>query len=356
MSALLPVCAESAYPTSTAGARVRVAAFAPFLREHGVDLSFVSHLSREEYRTLSSPGRRLAKARVIARSLVRVATRPRHPDGITMAHRLLSLVPVPGSDPPAQIDVYDFDDALFLGLSVSTENRWLRGLKRESQRCRQYLRSAGLVIAGNDYLASYARCHARQVEIVPSCVDPTSQEVRRHGDVEVLTVGWMGSASTSIYLHEVLPVFRRINRDRIRMKLVAVGAVGLPSEPWIEQRPWSLESEAEELAGFDVGIMPLPDDPWTRGKCGYKLLRYYAAGVPAVASPVGVNRELLDGGAGLGAASSDEWRTALEELATDVGARREAGSVGRKLVEADYSYQRWAPELAAMLASGGDRR
>ncbi|HEV2125775.1 MAG TPA: glycosyltransferase [Chloroflexota bacterium] len=267
-----------------------------------------------------------------------------------MVHRLLSLVPLPAHDPPTQVDVYDFDDALFHG-SISSQNYSFRFLKRERERCRAYLSRARLVLAGNAYLASYAQGHARRVEILPSCVDPSAQPLRRHAGVEIVTVGWMGSGSTVPYLLEILPVFQAINRGAVRMKLVTVGAGTLPAQPWLEQHQWTLESEARLLASFDVGIMPLPDDPWTRGKCGYKLLQYFAAGVPAVASPVGVNRALLDRGGGIAVRSTDEWRAALEQFARDASARHQAGLQGRKLVESEYSYQRWAPELAGLLRS-----
>lgn len=347
---VLAVDAESAYPTTTPGPRVRVATYAPFLRDHAVELRFSSHLSTSEYRVLSSAGHRVAKARLIAASTVRVARKARPTDTPLMVHRLLSLVPIPGRDPPAHVAVYDFDDALFHG-SISSQNRSFRMLKRESERCHAYLRRARLVLAGNAYLASYARAYARRVEILPSCVDPASQPLRRHADAEIVTVGWIGSPSTAAYLQTILPVFADLNRDRVRLKLVTVGAGPLPPEPWLEQLPWTGESEAALLASFDIGVMPLPDTPWTRGKCGYKLLQYCAAGVPAVANPVGVNREILANGGGIAARSSADWKRALELFAADSAARREAGLQGRALVEREYSYQRWAPELAAMLRS-----
>ncbi|MEJ7785287.1 MAG: glycosyltransferase, partial [Solirubrobacteraceae bacterium] len=293
---------------------------------------------------------RSAKAAVVARCAARVARRSRPPDALVMAHRLLSLVPVPTRDPPSRLDVYDFDDALF-HRSMSTQHRVFRAFKREAERCEAHLRKAALVLAGNEYLASHAISRARRVEVVPSCVDPWLQPLRRHADVDVLTVGWLGSHSTAAYLQEVLPVFGAINRGRKRMKLLTMGASALPQEPWLEQHPWKLENERSMLSSIDVGIMPLPDDPWTRGKCGYKLVQYYAAGVPAIASPVGVNQMLLRRGGGISANSPQEWRSALEALCEDAQARREAGLLGRKLVEAEYSYQRWTPELAAMLQS-----
>ena len=350
VAAVLRVAAESAYPTLAPGPRVRVAAYAPFVARHGIELSFHSHVSDDEYRVLSGPDRRLAKTAVVARCAARVARRTRPADALVMAHRLLSLVPVPTRDPPARLDVYDFDDALFCD-SISTQHGAFRALKREGERCEAHLRAARLVLAGNQYLASHAMLRAGRVEVVPSCVDPGTQPLRRHADVEVPTFGWLGSRSTAPYLHQVLGVFRAINRATVRMRLVTMGAGRLPAEPWLEQRPWKLEREAAMLSSIDAGIMPLPDDPWTRGKCGYKLVRYYAAGIPAVASPVGVNRALLRCGGGLAATTAKEWEAALESLAEDAGARREMGMAGRRLVEAEYSYQRWAPELAAMLRS-----
>src|SRR5205823_9768219 len=123
-------------------------------------------------------------------------------------------------------------------------------------------------------------------------------------------------------------------------------AAALPVSRWLVQRPWSLEREAADLAEFDVGIMPLPDTPWAKGKCGYKVLQYFAAGVPAVASPVGVSTRLVGDDRGKLAQSDRDWRAALAELASDGAARRQMGSAGRQLVEREYSYQRWTPELA----------
>ncbi len=118
---------------------------------------------------------------------------------------------------------------------------------------------------------------------------------------------------------------------------------------WIEHRPWSVETQASDLASFDVGIMPLPDTDWTRGKAGYKLLQYFSAGVPAVASPVGVNADFVADGRGISATTDDEWERALVDLLADATARRERGLAAREFVERSYSYQRWAPDLAAML-------
>ena len=143
----------------------------------------------------------------------------------------------------------------------------------------------------------------------------------------------------------------QLNRNRLRAILVLVGADPTIRAPWIEHRPWSLVTENNDLASFDIGIMPLPDTEWARGKCGYKVLQYFAAGVPAVASPVGVTPELIGQDRGMLAASPEDWRVALEQLIADAEERGQRGAAARQFAERHYSYQRWAPELARLLRS-----
>ena len=156
----------------------------------------------------------------------------------------------------------------------------------------------------------------------------------------------------------MLPAFARLNRDRLRARLVLVGADPALRAPWIEHRPWSLDSERDDLASFDLGIMPLPDSEWARGKCGYKALQYFSAGVPAIASPVGVARELVgeDGERGALASSPEEWHAALERLAADAAERARMGRRGararraRLLLPALGSAARGAAPLGRMTA------
>jgi glycosyltransferase involved in cell wall biosynthesis len=348
----LRILGETAYPAIVPSARVRVAGFAPFLDEHGVVLEHRPALTDHEYGVLASRAPAWRKAAVLARSAARAAGR-RSPHDLLLVHRLRLLTPLPGLDPPRHLDVYDLDDALFLG-SAATANRRFAWAKQEARRCVAALRRARLVIAGNGFLASRAREHARRVEVVPSCVDPERQPARVHADAEVVTIGWIGSSSTSPYLALVLPVIARLHERGVGVRLVTVGADLPLREPWLESRPWSLARQPDDLASFDIGVMPLPDTEWARGKCGYKLLQYFSAGVPAVASPVGVTRELLADGRGELATTREEWEAALLGLVADTAQRRERGAAGRLFVRERFSYQRWAPELAALLkATGG---
>jgi len=327
-----------------------MASFAPFLREGGVELDVRPTLTDCEYGVISSRASALRKSCVLTAALSRSLLRRRPEHDLLLVHRLRLISPIPGFDPPRSLDVYDFDDALYLGSSTAA-NRRFRWVKQEGRRCVRYMKRARLVIAGNVFLADYARRHAARVEVVPTCVDPDRQELRVHEQDEVAVVGWIGSQTTSAYLTSILPVFERINRDRLRARLVLVGADTALEAPWIEHRPWSLATESSDLASFDIGIMPLPDTEWARGKCGYKVLQYFAAGVAAVASPVGVAPELIGQDRGLLAASSEDWRASLEQLIADVQERRQRGAAARRFVEHHYSYQRWAPELASLLRS-----
>jgi glycosyltransferase involved in cell wall biosynthesis len=348
-SSHVPVVAETAYPVEAPGPRVRIVSFAPHLAEHGVRLVYRPTLTDAEYTTINSGSSSTAsKAHAIARGALRTTRLAAERDALHLVHRLRFLTPLPGVEPMRRLDVYDFDDALFIGATMPWHRR-LSWLKREAERCRTYIARARLVFAGNEYLADYARTIASRVEVVPSCIDPRVQPQRSHEEREPVRVGWIGSASTSPYVDQVLSPVARINADRVRAKLVLIGATQKIVAPWIEHAPWSIDTEAGELASFDIGLMPMPDTPWTRGKCGYKVLQYFAAGVPAIASPVGVAKSMVTPERGRLASSEGEWLRALEELISDWQIRQALGSAGRAFVERAYSYQRWAPWVAALL-------
>jgi glycosyltransferase involved in cell wall biosynthesis len=332
-----------------ASARVRVASFVPFLRPHRVALTYSPALTGADYSVLASHGGLARKAATVARAAGRAVLRPQPGHDLLLVHRLRLLTPLPGFDPPRRLDLYDIDDALFVPFTAV--NRRFSWVKQEISRCIACLRRSRLVLAGNPFLADHARQHARRVEVLPSCVDPSRQPVRAHHEQRMVTVGWIGSPTTSPYLRSVLPVFARLNSRQVRAKLVLVGADRTVTAPWIEHQPWSLDTEPAQLASFDIGIMPQPDDDWARGKCGYKVLQYFSAGVPAVGSPVGVTSHLIGTERGLLAETADEWHAALEALIDDPAERAERGAAGREFVEREYSYQRWAPELADMLRS-----
>jgi glycosyltransferase involved in cell wall biosynthesis len=213
------------------------------------------------------------------------------------------------------------------------------------------MRRSSLVVAGNGYIAERARrAGAARVEILPSVIDldryPPAPDPRNG----LPTVGWIGSPTTARHLKTVESALREVVAGG-KARVAIVGAPGNPLEsvPALF-RPWSEETEVAEIRSFDVGIMPLPDEPWERGKCGYKLIQYMGCCLPVVASPVGVNREIVaDGVNGFLASGHDEWMATLSRLANDATLRREMGSKGRGVVASRFSLQVTAPRLLELL-------
>jgi glycosyltransferase involved in cell wall biosynthesis len=166
----------------------------------------------------------------------------------------------------------------------------------------------------------------------------------------LFTIGWIGTPPNARYLNPIAPALAEVAAQG-RARLAAVGArkrdlAGVPSEI----RPWSVETEVREIQSFDAGIMPLPDNPFERGKCAFKLLQYFSCGRAAVASPVGVNAKIVEHGVnGFLASSVGEWKTALSALRDDPALRRRLGAAGRATVERDFDAAKIAPRLAALL-------
>ncbi|TAL73195.1 MAG: glycosyltransferase [Rhodanobacter sp.] len=247
--------------------------------------------------------------------------------------------------------VVEYDDALFhrYGLSASAVVRTALGRKIGA-----VMREATYVIAGNDYLAEYARrAGAERIAIVPTVVDAARYVPRAHCNRGRLVIGWIGSPVTQHYLYELRDVLREICA-RHGAVVMLVGAspdaakhlVGVP----LDCVAWSEHNEPDLVAAMDVGIMPLLDGPWERGKCGYKLVQYMACGLPVVASPVGVNPDLVESGV-TGFLPSDlgEWVNALSSLLGDAATRTRMGEAGRLRVERELCVDVQAPRLASIM-------
>ena len=249
--------------------------------------------------------------------------------------------------------VVDYDDAWF----HRYQSHWLSPLL--GHKIDAVMRVAWTVVAGNDFLARHARqAGARHVEIVPSAIDtaryrdlpPVSDGDSPPGASpagDSMVVGWIGIPLNAHYLTIAAPALRAVGR----ITLHVVGGVAPGELQGIAQNlPWTEDSEIARIAAFDVGIMPLHDTPWERGKCAYKLLQVMAAGKPVIASPVGANRQVVQHGVnGFLADSAEEWTDALRRLAADPELRRRMGEEARRTVETQYSTAVVAPKLAAIL-------
>jgi glycosyltransferase involved in cell wall biosynthesis len=249
--------------------------------------------------------------------------------------------------------VVDYDDAAFhrYDLHSVAAIRWLLGHKID-----RVMKRAALVVAGNSYLADRARqAGSAHIEILPTVVDlrryPPSLSHRGSDFV----IGWIGSQSTTRYLLTLLEVWRKaLTWGRTSLRLVGSGELNL-SGMAADIMDWSESSEVQAVQSFSVGIMPLQDDPWARGKCGYKLIQYMACGLPVVASPVGVNREIVEHGlSGYLATSEAEWLSALSQFRSQPQLCEEFGRAGRRKVESAYSLEVTSPRLAELLMSAAN--
>jgi glycosyltransferase involved in cell wall biosynthesis len=251
--------------------------------------------------------------------------------------------------------VVDYDDAVYHRYALHP-NALVRALL--GKKIDVVMRHASTVTVGNDYLAERARAVGAQcVEYLPTVVDlERYPPARRPQRTSVFTVGWVGSPSTVKYLSLIAPALATFSRKG-HARLVVVGAqeAGLDGVP-VEYRPWSEATEVQDILDFDVGIMPLPDDPWERGKCGYKLIQYMACSRPVIASPVGVNRQIVDAGLnGFLATTLEDWRSALDTLRRAPALGRQLGLAGRQKVEIMYNTGVTAPRLASILDRAASR-
>lgn len=251
--------------------------------------------------------------------------------------------------------VLDYDDALFHNYDLH-RSAWVRGLL--GRRIDRLMAGARLVVGGNAYLAQRARdAGAPWVEVVPTVIDLARYVAKPQvsGQLAVPRIVWIGSPSTVQYLAAREAPLAALAR-RIPFKLRVIGGTLDMSGVDVECVRWTEDSEVESIAQCDVGIMPLADSPWERGKCGYKLIQYMACGLAVVASPIGVNTQIVqDGINGFLAEGADEWVAKLGQLLGDAPLRETMGQAGRRRVEEEYCVQQVAPRLAGLLLNAGSK-
>jgi glycosyltransferase involved in cell wall biosynthesis len=251
--------------------------------------------------------------------------------------------------------VFDFDDALHREFRRKAGGLLARLV--DPDKSADNIRLARVVIAGNEYLAEYARAFNPAVVIVPTPVDLDRIPRPREHRAGPVTVGWIGGGGNLIYLDQVAEVLRDLQqRHPFTFRVVCDREYGAPGV-LVDNKTWRLEDEVSDLLGFDIGIMPLPDTEYTRGKCGFKILEYMAAGLPVVCSPTGVNREIVvDGASGFVARTPAEWAERLAALIRDVDLRRRMGEEGRRLVAERYDREAVFPAFLEALKAGAVRR
>lgn len=242
--------------------------------------------------------------------------------------------------------IFDFDDAIW-HYDVSDANRRMGWLKRPS-KTKDIIRLADAVIAGNRYLADFASLYNEKVLVIPTTIDTNYHKARllRDWNPSTVCIGWTGSLTTVKHFRTIEPVLKKIKmkyQSKVRFKLIG-DASYFNRDIDLQGIAWNLSSEIEDLDDIDIGIMPLPDDEWAKGKCGFKGLQYMGMELPAVMSPVGVNVEIIRHGEnGYLAANEEEWESILSELIEKPELRRTIGIQARKDIQQYYSVDSQRP-------------
>lgn len=335
-------------PDRSPSQRYRFEQFVPYWKEQGFEVEYAWMIDEQDDKHFYSPGRLVAKTRIFLKSFKRrqahvrmarnfdilVLQREAFMTGSTRFERAFAATGIPL--------IYDFDDAIWQ-MDVSDGNRKLRWLK-DPGKTGKIIALADHVIAGNDFLAAEARKYNANVEVIPTVVDTDRYVPVPQRSSAPVVIGWTGSHTSMAYLYQVLPVLHAVHRkwgDAVRFRVVSdrtFKAEGLP----VENIPWNSATEPEDLASIDIGIMPLPDDEWSRGKCGFKGLQYMAMGKAVVLGRVGVNTTIVQEGVnGLLASTHEEWVEKLGHLIADADLRQRLGQAARRTVEDHYSVRAW---------------
>lgn len=345
---MIKVLGLALYGPLAASTRYRMSQYVPGLAELGIDLRLTSLLG-DEYLRRRFNGGGLPLAAMIHDGAERLKQLHQLSD-FDLGMLYCELFPfMPGWLERGLIRkpyIYDMDDAFYLRYRLGRKRiaRSFLGDKFDS-----VMAGAAAVTAGNSVLAEYALKHNPAVRQVPTVVDTTRYVPKTDRQNPVFTVGWIGSPSTASYLPELVAPLAALGAEA-PLNFVVIGgkAPAIPNVNVIEVE-WQEHTEVDLINTFDVGVMPLPDDAWARGKCAFKLIQYMACAVPVVASPVGANADVVTSECGLMANTQDEWVQALKTVRDDAGLRQRMGEAGRQRVVEHYSLHTALPKLAEVI-------
>jgi glycosyltransferase involved in cell wall biosynthesis len=280
---------------------------------------------------------------------LRQLTQQKHYDCAIVYCELFPLLPTPIEKCMLKLPyIYDLDDAFFLRYQREDYGFISKLLKNKID---SLIGNAAAVTAGNEYLADYARRMNPNTIEMPTVIDEKRYIHAKRKSSHIFTVGWIGSPSTGIYLEQVFDALSILGKEA-PIKFIVVGAnkVSVPNVTVVNV-PWSESTEIDIISSFDVGIMPLPDSGWARGKCAFKLIQYMACGIPSIASPVGANLSVLTNNCGLFASNTEEWVRALKEIRDDHDLRDSLSRNSKKRALSTYTISQNLPKLADTILS-----
>ncbi len=343
------------YDTSP-GQRFRLEQWEPLLKQEGVEITYSAFETPELREVLYARGNAIRKVTEIGKNLnirradVRSATSY---DLVYVFREAALLGPawferkIAASGVPM---VFDFDDAVFVPYK-SPSNGYLSYLKFPGKTA-TICRLSSHVMAGNEYLADYARKVNANVTIIPTTIDTQKYEVIERPPNDIPVIGWSGSHSTAQHLDTLRETLRELAKtETFRLRVIGAGDYKIRGVD-LESIAWNAATEVDDLRRIDIGVMPLPDDQWSKGKCGLKALQYMALGIPTVCSPVGVNSTIIEDGVnGLIAGTQEEWLAKLRTLLHSPERRQQLGLAGRRTVEERYSAESQAPRVLEIFRS-----
>ncbi len=353
----LSVCALLPYPfDTTPSQRFRIEQWQPFLEKENITIDYFSFADEQLTSVLYKEGQLAAKFGRLSKALLRRLSHifaARKYD-VIFIHRGISIVG------PAFLEklihlfglriIFDFDDSIFMS-DTSNANKlfgWAKFAGKTSEICKL----STSVTVGNSYLAEYARKYNDNVYIIPTSIDtnryqPVSKNPSSNGRV---VVGWTGSSTSQYHLEAFEPVLSELLKERnVEIRVISNREPEFKEVPYV-WRAWSPETEVEEITHIDIGIMPTPDDDWSRGKCALKALQYMSLGIPAICTDMGANRDVVKQGEnGFLAKTSEQWLNYFKALIDDEALRTKLGNEARRTVVENYSMERCAELFAKVV-------
>ena len=327
--------------------RFRVEAFFNLLHQQGITYKTAEFLSASAWKVLYQKGSTLQKAAAIIKGFIKrlfiVLFTAYKYDYIFIHREAAPLGPPVFEWLLAKVFrkklIFDFDDAIWIP-NTSESNKiasYVKCFWKVALICKWSYK----VSAGNAYLANWAKQHHSKVVINPTCVDMVGRfNQLKKQETNKLVIGWTGSHSTLKYLDELVPVLQNLETKHHFEFLVICNQPPLFQLGSLRFIKWQESTEIKDLLNINIGVMPLVNDTWSEGKCGFKLIQYLALGIPAVASPVGVNKEIItEGGNGFLCTTKDEWTAALEGLLTNAPLRTNLGVAGHQKIAQQYSIE-----------------
>ncbi len=345
------------YPRMGASSRLRTLQFLPLLEERGFEFTVQSLFDEAYLNNLYNNGHRskLDIVKYYLKRLMTLLTVYRY-DLIWIEYEIFPYLPAFAESFISFLKkdyVVDYDDAIFHHYNLS-KNPLIR--KFLSNKIAVVMQKSSCVIAGNDYLAEYAKkSGAKYIKWVPTVVDKSRYKIEVNETLNEMVIGWIGSPSTEKYLLDIKESLIMISR-KYPIRLLLVGAnksiVDELPEIKVDVVPWDESTETSFIKQMDIGIMPLVDEPWEKGKCGYKLIQYMACGIPVIASPVGINIDIVNNSeSGYLAKNNEQWFISMDKLLGSSVQREKFGSSGRAAIDSTYSLQVQGPILARIFNS-----